>query len=224
MKRILVFAFLMLSFGSFAQENLSLVNVTGKGTVNVTPDQVLIKARIEHTGRSASEVKAQNDKVVNEILQYLKSQDIPSKNIQTEYINLNKDYNYNTKETFYSANQAISILMEDISKYEKLMSGLLESGLNRIDGIQFKSSKKEALETEARKKAILDAKEKATQIAQALGQEIGKAHTVNEMESNNFPQPYRAMELKSADSAGEETLAPGEMEITVRVNAAFLLY
>ncbi|MGB7843827.1 MAG: SIMPL domain-containing protein, partial [Salinimicrobium sp.] len=103
MKKLLIITFLMLSFGGFSQENYSLVNVTGKGTVTVAPDRILIKTRIEHTGNSASEVKAQNDKVVNEVIQYLKSQDISSKNIQTEYINLNKEYNYNTKETFYSA-------------------------------------------------------------------------------------------------------------------------
>lgn len=223
MKKLLLFTFLMLSLVSFSQENNSLVNVTGEGTVTVVPDKVVIRARIEHSGKSAAEVKAQNDKVVNEVIKYLKSQDIPSKNIQTEYVNLNKDYNYNTKETFYSANQSISILLEDINKYEKLMSGLLESGLNRIDGIQFKSSKKEALETEARKMAILDAKQKAEEYAEALGQEIGKAHMINEIESNNYPPIYRAMEMKSADSTGEKTLAPGEMEITVKVNVGFLL-
>ncbi|MGB7785642.1 MAG: SIMPL domain-containing protein [Salinimicrobium sp.] len=223
MKKLLLISFLMLSVMGFSQENNALVNVTGKGTVTVVPDRVLIRARIEHSGQSAAEVKAQNDKVVSEVIKYLKAQNIPAKNIQTEYINLNKDYNYNTKETFYSANQSISILLEDISKYEKLMTGLLDSGLNRIDGIQFQSSKKEELESEARKKAILDAKEKAEEYAQALGQQIGKAYSINEQNSGDFPPMYRAMEMKSADSAGEQTLAPGEMEITVKVNVGFLL-
>ena len=223
MKKLLIITFLMLSAVAFAQEKVSLVTVTGKGTVNVVPDKVLIRARVEHTGKSASEVKEQNDQKVNQVIKYLKSQEIPSKNIQTEYINLNKDYNYNTKETFYSANQAISILLEDIERYETVMSGLLQSGLNRIDGIQFQTSKKEELESEARKKAVLDAKEKAQEYAQALNQEIGKAHMINEMESGNFPPMYRAMEMKSADAAQEETLAPGEMEITVKVNVSFFL-
>lgn len=223
MKKLLILFFFMLSLAGYSQENPSLINVTGKGTVTVNPDRVLIRARIEHTGQTAAEVKSQNDKVVNEVLQYLKSQDIPSKNIQTEYINLNKDYNYNSKETFYSANQAISILLEDISRYEKVMSGLLQSGLNRIDGIQFQTSKKEALESEARKMAVLDAREKAKEYAQALGQEVGKAHTINEQNSGDFPPMYRAMEMKSADSGNEQTIAPGEMEITVKVNVAFFL-
>ena len=225
MKKIILALFLFVFVAGVAQESpLSLVSVTGKGTVKVVPDKVLIKARIEHTGKSASEVKAQNDQVVNQIIKYLKSQEIPSKNFQTEYITLNKDYNYQSKDTFYSANQAISIELEDLKKYESLMSGLLESGLNRIDGIEFQSSKKEELESEARKKAVLNAREKAKEFVGALGQEIGKAHTINEIESGNFPMPmYRSMEMQEADSAQKETLAPGEMEITAKVNVSFLL-
>lgn len=208
-----------------AQENVtSLVTVTGKGTVKVVPDEVVIRARIEHTGKSASEVKAQNDKVVNDIIKYLKSQKIPSKNFQTEYMRLSKDYNYNSKETFFSANQAISIKLEDLSKYEKLMSGLLGSGLNRIDGIQFQSSKREELESEARKNAVLNAQEKAKEYASAIGQEIGKAQSINELQGGNFPQPmYKAMQFDSGESEQAETIAPGEMEITVKVNVGFLL-
>lgn len=225
MKKLIFTLSLFVCIAGMAQEKpVSLVNVTGEGTVKVVPDKVVIRARIEHTGKDATEVKAQNDKVVNDVIKYLKSQDIPSKNFQTEYITLNKDYNYQSKETFYSANQAISITLDDLNKYERLMSGLLESGLNRINGIQFQSSKREELESEARKKAVLEARQKAEEFAGALGQEIGAAHTISEIENGNYPLPmYRTMEMKAADSEQQETLAPGEMEITAKVNIGFLL-
>lgn len=226
MKKILFFAALLMSVVAFAQQQPqqnSLVNVTGTGTVHIVPDKVVIKARVEHTGKSPAEVKAQNDKVVNSIIKYLKSQGIESKNFQTEYLNLNKDYNYNTKETFYSSNQAISIQLNDLKKYEELMSGLLETGLNRIDGIEFQTSKREALESEARKLAVLNAQEKAKEYAAALGQSIGQAQSISEIETGNFPPMYRAMEMKSQDSEEKQTIAPGEMEITSKVNVGFEL-
>lgn len=222
MKKLLFYTLLLFSVAGYSQQNQAVISVTGEGIVNVVPDNVVIRARIEHTGKSAAEVKKQNDQVVNQVIQYLKSQGIPSKNFQTQYINLNKDYNYNSKETFYSANQSISIKLEDLSKYEKLMSGLLESGLNRIDGIQFQSSRQDELETEARKRAILDALQKAKEYAGALGQEVGKAQSINELDGGNFPPMYR-MEMKVQDSSEQQTIAPGEMQITVKVNATFLL-
>lgn len=222
MKRILLLLVMLIGAATFAQEQQNTVSVIGTGTVNIIPDKVLINSRIEHTGKSAVEVKKQNDKVVNDVIKYLKSQGIASENIQTEYIRLNKEFNYNTKDTFYSANQAISIELQDLKKYEDIMSGLLNSGLNRIDGIEFMTSKKEELQSEARKKAVLDAQMKAKEYTEALGQEIGKAIRISEIQTDHYQPVYRVMEMKQ-DSSEQETIAPGEMEVRVKVNVDFLL-
>lgn len=224
MKKYLFLLAMLVSSFAVAQENIQpRVSVIGTGTVKIVPDQVLINSRIEHTGKSASEVKKQNDQVVNDVIKYLRSQGVDPKNIQTEYIRLNKEFNYNTKDTFYSANQAISIHLKDLKKYETIMSGLLESGLNRIDGIQFQTSKKEELQAEARKKAVMNAKMKAEEYAKALGQEIGKAISIDEVQTDHYQPVYRVMEMKADSAESQESIAPGEMEITVKVNVAFLL-
>ncbi len=221
-KYLLLIAILGYSLG-FAQEKpIPSISVLGTGTVNIVPDKVLINSRIEHTGKTAAEVKRKNDKVVDQVIKFLKSQGVASKNIQTEYIRLNKEVNYNTKDTMYSANQAISIELLDLKDYEKIMSGLLDSGLNRIDGIEFRTSKKDALQSEARKKAVLNAKMKAEEYATALGQSAGKAIHISEVQTDHYQPVYRVMEMK-ADSAEQQSIAPGEMEITVKVNVEFLL-
>ncbi|MDT0644261.1 SIMPL domain-containing protein [Zunongwangia sp. F363] len=199
---------------------VNAVNVTGKGTVNVVPDQVIIKSRIEHEGESAVAVKKENDQAVNAIIKFLKNSGVPEKNIHTDYINLNKNYNYNDKTYSYAANQAISITLEDIKDYENIMSGLLENGLNRIDGVEFKSSEYEKYESEARKKAVLDGREKAEELVEPLGQRIGKAIYISEMTTRNF-QPVYKMAAMDESRENRETIAPGEMEITVEVNLGF---
>lgn len=213
---------MLVGVATFAQEHVNTVSVIGTGTVSTVPDKVMINSRIEHSGKSAIEVKKQNDKVVNDVIKYLKSQGIASQNIQTEYMRLNKEINYNTKDTFYSANQALSIELQDLKKYEDIMSGLLNSGLNRIDGIEFMTSKKEALQSEARKKAVLDAQMKAKEYAEALGQNIGKAIKISEIQTDHYQPVYRVMEMKQ-DSSQQETIAPGEMEVRVKVSVDFLL-
>lgn len=222
MKKLLFLSVLFISTSVFAQENIPLVNVAGEGIVKVVPDEVVIKGRVEHTGDSAATVKNQNEKVVNAILDFLDAQGVPSENIQTEYLRLDKQHNYETKEYYFAANQAISIKLDDLENYEEIMSGLMESGLNRIDGIEFQSSKKEELEVKARKEAMLDAQEKAEQLASAIGQEIGAAYRITETGSNHYQPVYRA-EMMVADSSAKQTIAPGEMEITVKVNVAFHL-
>lgn len=227
MKKVIILAILLLSLPSLAQQETrrSTVNVTGEGMVKVVPDEVVIKSRIEHEGDSAADVKRQNDEVVNNVIKYLEAQGVDSKDINTDYVNLNKRYDYNDKTYSYVANQAISIKLTDITRYEKIMKGLLENGLNRIDGIQFNSSQMEKFEQEARKKAVLDAKSKASQLAAPLGQEIGKALNISEVDYNTVQPYYRmeAMEMSAAKGGDQQTIAPGELEIKIKVNIGFEL-
>ncbi len=220
---LLLAIFIATGIGSQAQtSNVQAVNVTGKGTVNVVPDKVVIKSRIEHEGESAVAVKKQNDLAVNQVIKFLKNSGVPEKNIHTDYINLNKNYNYNDKTYTYAANQAISITLEDINDYESIMSGLLENGLNRIDGVEFKSSEYDRYEAQARKKAVLDGRQKAEELVEPLGQKIGQAIYINEMTTRNV-QPLYKMQAMDASEESAETIAPGEMEITVEVNLGFEL-
>lgn len=227
MKFIIILIALVSSLSLQAQENRysqPLVLVTGEGIVNVKPDQVIINSRIEHEGNDAAEVKKKNDEVVNRVIKYLKSEGIPEKNIRTNYLNLNKNYNYNDKTYSYSANQAISIKLENLQDYEKIMSGLLNVGLNRIDGVEFQSSKNKEFTSEARRKAVLDAKRKAEEYVAPLNQSIGKAITITELEKNNYQPMYKAERLQSSADGGEqESISPGEMEVNVKVTVGFIL-
>ena len=227
MKAVLLCIFSIVAFTLQAQQvspAVPMAMVQGEGVIKVAPDAVLIRSRIEHEGQDPQEVKEQNDSVVNNIIKYLKQQGIPAENVQTEYINLNKNYNYDNKTYSYVANQAISIKLEDLEDYEEIMTGLLDVGLNRIDGVEFKTSELEKHQTEARKKAVINARQKAQEYATALGQKIGKAVIITEIEGNNYPPMYRVKEMSaSADGATEETIAPGEIEIKAKISVGFEL-
>ncbi len=216
---------LLTSFAMQSQNNPypSQVHVTGKGVVKVVPDQVSITVRIEHSGTNALSVKQSNDATVKEVLDFLKRTKIKSKHIQTDFIRLSKNYEYNTKTYNYVANQAITILLDDLSMYEQVMNGLLSSGVNRIDQVSFGSSKLEQLQAEARTKAMQDAKQKATEYAAALNQTIGSAVTITENNAYSGPQPLgRKMALATTADSGS-AMAPGELEVQVEVQVSFVL-
>jgi len=105
------------------------------------------------------------------------------------------------------------------------MSGLLEQGLNRIDGIQFISSEIDKHTAEARRLAVLNARSKAAEYVAPLDQTIGKAISISEVETQQFVPVYRQEMMKMSDaSAPQETIAPGEMEVKARVTIGFQLY
>jgi len=228
MKKIFLFLVVILVGAPiYGQQPIATVSVTGEGVVNVIPDQAVIKVRVENKGNVPSEVKKQNDAVINTVLKFCEKIKIKKEDINTGRINLNKNYDYQKKRYSYVANQSLNILLTDLDNYEKLMQGLLVSGINRIDGVAFKSSEIEKHKTEARIKAVKNAKQKAVTYAKVLGQQVGKAITISENTANRFSYPQA--QLKSANleydvaSGSSETIAIGEMKIRTTVAIVFEL-
>ena len=128
------------------------IDVTGEGIVRVVPDEVTINIRVENTGENTKTLKEQNDATINEVLKFLKKMDIADKDVKTEYMNLNKNYDYNSKTYTFAANQSLSVKLRDLKKYEAVMKGLIDTGINRIDGVSFSSSKEECIADSCAKK------------------------------------------------------------------------
>ena len=108
------------------------------------------------------------------------------------------------------------------------MMDLVDSGINNIQGVEFKSSKIKEHERQARKNAMLDAKQKAEDYVSVLaGQKVGKALVISDNSYTNYPRPmYSEMKTMAlADEGGmpKETLAIGEIEIVSTVTVSFVL-
>lgn len=229
MKRLVLFLTIMFMTMSYGQETKQIpqINVNGEGKVKVAPDQVSISATVETKGNNAKDVKKQNDEKMDAVLKFIKKMNIPTADFKTKQVALNPQYDYEKKKTTYNAVQTVEIVVKDLSKYDELMEGLVQQGINRIDKVSFESSKLAQLETEARKLAMKDAKAKAEDYVSVLGQKVGKAFVISDNSQVYHPQPmYATMRMKeSADMAGasNETLAIGEIEITANVSVSFIL-
>lgn len=209
------------------QKQVPMITVSGEGKVKVAPDQASISISIETKGTKAEDVKRENDKKMDAILKFIKKSNIPAEDFQTQRVSLNPNYDYEKKKSNYVATQTVQILLKDLSKYDVLMEGLVNEGINRIDNVEFKSSKMIQLQSEARKLAVKEAKAKAEDLVSVLGQKVGKAILISDNSQSYHPQPrvyaMKAMESMDDSSAPRETLAIGEMEITANVSVNFIL-
>ena len=212
-----------------AQElkQVPMINVSGEGKIKVVPDQALVSISLETKGTNAADVKKENDIKMDAVLKYIKKANIAKEDFQTQRVSLNPNYDYEKKKHNYLATQTVQILLKDLSKYDALVDGLVEIGINRIDNVEFKSSKFALLQSDARKLAIKDAKAKAEDFVSVLGQKVGKAITISDNSQNYNPQPIRyamkTMAMANDASEPRETLATGEIEIIVNVSVSFIL-
>jgi hypothetical protein len=214
-----------LSYGQEVKQ-IPQINVSGEGKVKVIPDEATIEVTVETKGNNAKDVKKQNDIKIEAALKFIKKMNLAPSDFKTQRVALNPQYDYEKKKHNYNATQTIEILLKDLSKYDELMEGLVDAGINRIDNVTFQSSKLVQYQSEARKLAIKEAKLKAEDYVSVIGQKVGRAITISDNTQNYYPQPrYMAMKtMEMADiSVPRETLAVGEINITANVTVSFIL-
>ncbi|WP_333600260.1 SIMPL domain-containing protein [Flavobacterium sp.] len=228
-KKAVVLVALFLAITVQAQEQkpqVPQISVTGEGKVKVTPDQAVVTVGFQNSGKDAKEVKTLNDEVVDRVIKFLKKSGIPATDYKTNTVSLYKSYDYEKKKSNFQANQTLTITLKDLSKYNDIMMGLNDAGVNTIQGVEFKSSKMEDYEKEARKNAMLNAKQKAADYVSVLGQKVGKALLITDTSQVYIPQPmYKGNRMTMAADASEstETLAVGEIEVNTNVSVTFAL-
>jgi uncharacterized protein len=160
-----LFIFLPL-VGALAQESAPrprLITVAGTAEVNVAPDQVVLRLGVESHDKVLTAAKAQNDARSQKVIALARDAGIDSKDVQTSELRMNPTYSEERTPKFvdFEVSQTIAVTLKDLSKYEALMTKLLETGVNRVDGISFEVGETRKYKDEARAKAIRAAKEKA---------------------------------------------------------------
>lgn len=229
MKRVIVFMSVMFMTLSYGQEikQVPQIIVSGEGKIKVIPDEATISATVETKGNNAKEVKQKNDEQIEAVLKLIKKMNLAPADYRTQRVALNPIYDYEKKKTTYNATQTIEIVVRDLNKYDELMEGLVNQGINRIDNVVFQSSKLAQYESDARKLAMKDAKHKAEDYVSVLGQKVGKAMTISDNTQSYIPQPvyarFKTMAMESDAAAPKETLAVGEITITANVSVNFIL-
>lgn len=224
---VLLFSLFCLTGFAFAQDKLPprVVRVVGTGEVKVVPDRAVVDLGVEKQDPNAAAAKAAADRAARQILAALRSNGIDDKDMQTTYLALRPE-SYTRKGvriSYFVAEETLSIIVRDLSKIDALLDALVRAGGNRIDSVSYETSDLRKYRDQARDLAAKAAREKATALAQALGQDVGKAYSIDEVAdygysalANSTLSYYREKEKASGPS-----LAPGQKTISASVTVSF---
>ena len=175
---------------SEVREAARIISVTGTADVMVMPDEAVFSLAVETTNLDISKAKSENDSKIKKIKEIAKDMNIDPSYIATDYININPKYTYtNSGENVfkgYTVHRGLTITLKDLKRFDELITRLLEAGADYIQNVQFKTTQMRKYKDEARALAIKAAREKAEALAKELGQAVGRANNIQEIQENTY--------------------------------------
>jgi uncharacterized protein YggE len=205
------------------------VRVVGTAEVKVVPDRAVIEVGVERQDPSASAAKHAEDAAARRILATLRGNGIDGKDIQTTFLSLQPQSRYVKKVriSYFVAQQTLTIMVRDLAKLDELLEALVKAGGNRIDSIGYETSDLRKYRDQARDLAVKAAREKAEALAKALGQEIGKAQSIEEVAESEYSRGRTSNVIDYfavADKArAGPSIAVGQKTVSASVTVQFEL-
>ncbi|HEV2706468.1 MAG TPA: SIMPL domain-containing protein [Pyrinomonadaceae bacterium] len=209
-----------------------LITVSGEAEVRVVPDEVRFDVAVQSFNKDLRQAKTQTDERIARLIEMTRRYQIAARDVQTDYFKVEPRYKGDDSSRLligYSVRKDLVFTLRDVSKAEALLSETLESGVTRINDVEFRTSEPRKYRDEARALAIKAAREKAIALTGEIGQKIGKAYSIEEegavnrggnasTYSNVTSNTYR---VEGDSSAAEGTLALGQIVLSARVVVRF---
>jgi uncharacterized protein YggE len=228
------------------------IDITAMGELYVVPDEVLVTLSIvtEHEDDLLA-AKAENDRRTQKVLAAVEKFRLPKEYICLQCLTMRQEKtprgNFVSLPGNYEVCRGLEFTLRDFQLLEPLIADCLAAGANRVDGVLFRTTKHRQQQFEARKLAVMFAKEKAEHLASLNGMKVGKAIWISEevegdwhttgggmggslsQDANPRARMHFAAEKKllppaaGKPSAAPSIVAPGQIAISATVNITFEL-
>ncbi len=230
------------SVNSITTTKTDLFTASGQGEVSAVPDQATVYLGVTENAATVSDAQNSANKKADKIIATIKALGITDKYIKTTNYSVTPNYGNNTPQpllmipnrgggdqiTGYTVSQNLEIKVKPIDKVNKVIDTATANGANLVGGINFTFSDtlQKSLEEKARVQAVSEAKQKASDLANAAGIRLGTV--VNVIESSSpIAMPMVAGTLKATGNSQETTptnTTPGENTVTVNVTIYYETY
>jgi uncharacterized protein YggE len=202
------------------------INVSGTGSVKVTPDLAYISVGVTSEEKDSQTALANNNKLIAAVIDAVKKFNVDSKDIQTGSFSVYPRYNYDEKTGAsniigYGVNNTITVTVRNLENLGKILDAAVNAGANNSTNISFDFSKKSDKYLEALKLATENAKKEAEAIASAFGGKNLTIVEVNENSSSYYPV-YSGRNYAVADAAGSAVpVEKGQIDISASVSVKY---
>lgn len=222
MAAVALMAFTAAKAQDFGQ-TIPSVTVNGSSQIKVTPDVLYLSIRLDETDSKGKITLDEQRKAMFDALRKCKI------DIEKQLSVVDMSNSFFKKRSSLSSSQ-YELKVGSAEEARKVFEALDAAGVSNVDLARYTCSKLDEYRAEARIAAIRNAKERAEQLAGAIGQTIGACYEITDYTSDVQPVMRANVMMKNSavmdeamGAAPEPEVDFKQMTITYNVSARFLL-
>lgn len=197
------------------------VTTSGEGIVKRAPDRAWLSVTVESRAKSPREAQKLNAAAMSVVLQKLKDAGLPADAIQTRAYDLQPEYDYaNGRQSLrgYVARNTLEVRADDLSRVGELLDIAVSAGATSVGNVRFDLKDRAAVEREAIRLAVDDARRRADAAAAGAGMKVDRIHRIEEQPvSVTPPRPVMFEAMRQADASARPPIEAGELEVRAMV-------
>ena len=212
-----------------AEERVPTLSVGGEGIVEAAPDRATISIGVVTQDRDAGLAQSNNARAAQGIVNSIVKLGVERRNIHTSDYNFRPNYRAEEGRRHeingYVVSNTVNVTVDDLELIGKIIDSALANGANNINSLDFGFKNQKALEEQALKAAIGDARRKAELTAQELGVRIVGVQDVN-INGGGFygmQRNMKAMPMMEASMDAATPIEAGTVACSASVHVTFIL-
>ena len=223
---VLVLALVLSACGPAASAQTRTLNVSGSGTVYLTPDIAYIYLGVHTEKAAVAQAVSVNNTQTQALVDALKNMGVAAADIQTSNFSVYTGQSYDkitgeASGTYYAVDNTVYVTVRDLTKLGDLLNAAVGAGANNINSITFDVADKTAAMAQARQKAMTNASDLADELAKTAGVTLGEIQSITY--ADNSPVAYYGMGGGGGSSAPNASvpIQPGQTQISVTVSVTY---
>ncbi|MDD5590198.1 MAG: SIMPL domain-containing protein [Candidatus Portnoybacteria bacterium] len=207
-------------------ERKNSITINGEGKIFAKPDIGQISLSVITEAKSVADAQKNNNEKMNKIIETIEATGVDEKDIKTANYNIYPKYQYTYGKSVligYEVSQTLEIKIRNLDKFGEIIAKATENGANQVGSLTFTFDDPEKLKTEARQKAIENAREKAEALADALKVDLVRIIDFSESSSEPpVPYSYSYKEAYGVGGGGDTaSIQTGQNEIIANVSITY---
>lgn len=205
------------------------ITVTGNGTAYGAPNIVVIGLGVDVSNPDVRLALDASSERMNAILQALKDNGVAAEDIRTENFSIYQDYGYAPMEMgqqgqpSYRVSTSVTVTVRDTARVGDLLAAAVDAGANLVNYIQFDIDDRSALQAEARRLAVDDARARAEDLAALMGLAVGDPITVVEGVDYYGGPLARGMGGGGGVAEAAPPISQGQLSVNMTVTITYAL-